>query len=180
MVKLKVGDLVECVWNDQGTSEYVGKKGKIINVRSDKYPYGVSFCHSHFCAEELKKIKFPFKVGNIIEWIGRDSQWKITEIDDKYFHGECLADGRGGKDDIENFGDYKLVKNNNRMQKVSIMMKKLLDKDTQILVKAGFIDGDLNLTTEGLHALNSILFATNKADLVVLAQEAIDEEEKNK
>lgn len=60
------------------------------------------------------------------------------------------------------------------MKTLSIMMQKLLDADTQTLVKAGFINGDLDLTTEGTKALNAIMFQTNKAALVTLAQEQID------
>lgn len=63
------------------------------------------------------------------------------------------------------------------MNKVSTMMKKLLDADTQTLVKAGYLNGDLDLTDKGKTALNTIVFMANKADLVVSAQEAIDEEE---
>ena len=55
-------------------------------------------------------------------------------------------------------------------------MKKLLDSDTQTLVKAGYIDGDLNLTDEGREALHSELFTANKAALVKSAQAKLDEE----
>ena len=60
------------------------------------------------------------------------------------------------------------------------MMKKLLDKDTQTLVKAGFINGDLDLTGAGQHALNTVLFIEKKAELVKLAEEVLAEAEKNK
>lgn len=62
------------------------------------------------------------------------------------------------------------------MTKLNTMMKKLLDSDTQTLVKAGYINGDLELTTAGRDALNGIIFQQNKAALVALAQEALDEE----
>jgi hypothetical protein len=55
-------------------------------------------------------------------------------------------------------------------------MKKMLDKDTQTLIKAEYINGDLLLTQKGKEALDSINFQANKAELVKLAQEDLDEE----
>jgi hypothetical protein len=62
------------------------------------------------------------------------------------------------------------------MTKLNTMMKKLLDADTQTLVKAGYINGDLELTSAGRDALNTIVFQANKAALVAMAQEALEEE----
>ena len=64
------------------------------------------------------------------------------------------------------------------MKQLSNMMKKLLDGDTQKLVKAGFINGDLELTNAGREELTSILFTLHKAELVSRAHEVIEEEEK--
>ena len=58
------------------------------------------------------------------------------------------------------------------------MLKRFLDKEAQILYKAGFLDGDLKLTTEGREALEAILLIATRAELVKAAQEVIDEEEK--
>lgn len=69
-----------------------------------------------------------------------------------------------------------LTKKKSLMTKVNVMMKKLLDKDTQTLVKAGYIDGDLELTDEGEEALDAILFQQHKAELVTLAKEQLAEE----
>ena len=65
-----------------------------------------------------------------------------------------------------------------RMQKLTTMLKRFLDKEAQILYKAGFLDGDLKLTTEGREALEAILLIATRAELVKAAQEVIDEEEK--
>jgi hypothetical protein len=71
--------------------------------------------------------------------------------------------------------------NNKTMaQKIGSMMKKLLDSDTQKLVKASLINGDLELTSQGQQALMAILFEANKAALVKEAEEIISEEEKSK
>ncbi len=63
--------------------------------------------------------------------------------------------------------------------KLGSMMKKLLDADTQTLVKAGYINGDLELTEAGKTALWSIMFTSNKDALVAEAKEVL-EAEKNK
>lgn len=73
-----------------------------------------------------------------------------------------------------------VIKQKTVMSKVGIMMKKLLDADTQKLVKAGFINGNLELTEEGQTHLNSVVFETNKAALVTLAEEKIAEEKESK
>jgi hypothetical protein len=64
------------------------------------------------------------------------------------------------------------------MKTVSTMMKRLLDSDTQKLVKAGFLNGDLNVTDEGRKELINFLFLQHKADLVKVADEKIAEAEK--
>ena len=80
------------------------------------------------------------------------------------------------------FIDYNLTggtisQPNKTMNKLKPMTKRLLDKDTQTLCKAGYINGDLELTENGRNALNTILFTANKAELVKMAQEELDEEE---
>lgn len=61
-------------------------------------------------------------------------------------------------------------------QKCNIMMKKLLSKDLRTLVEAGYINGDLELTDEGMANLRAILFEQNKEALVALAEEKLQEE----
>lgn len=65
----------------------------------------------------------------------------------------------------------ELVIKNKTMKKIGIMMRKLLSPETQELVKAEYINGDLELTTEGREALMSILFTVHKEELVKLAKE---------
>lgn len=82
------------------------------------------------------------------------------------------ASGLGGK------CCYELETKKTTMQKVSIMMKKLLNADIQTLVKAGYLNGDLDLTLKGQTALMVQLFESNRAELVKAAEEEIAEEEK--
>lgn len=64
------------------------------------------------------------------------------------------------------------------MNSLNSMMKRILDKDAQTLYKAGYINGDLQLTEKGKNVLNSIIFEINKVELVKQAQEELDEENK--
>lgn len=64
---------------------------------------------------------------------------------------------------------------NNKMSKVGNMMQRLLDADTQKMVKAGFINGDLELTDNGKKVLWAIIFSANKAEFVKEADAAIAE-----
>lgn len=76
--------------------------------------------------------------------------------------------------------NLELIKNKKTiMTKVSNMMKKLLDSDTQELVKAGYINGDLDMTEEGKNALIAELFVANKSALVDSAKAKNIEEDKN-
>lgn len=64
------------------------------------------------------------------------------------------------------------------MKTLKGLMSRLLDGDTQKLYKAGYIDGDLQLTADGKEELMMLLFIANKTELVKLAEAKIAEEEK--
>jgi hypothetical protein len=66
------------------------------------------------------------------------------------------------------------------MNKLTSMLKRILDPEAQTLYKAGFIDGNMALTSRGQEALNAILFTANKAELVKQAEEELKEEKENK
>ena len=66
------------------------------------------------------------------------------------------------------------------MQKLTPMLKRALSKEWQTLYKAGFVNGDLEFTEEGESALASVLLDQYKEQLVQLAQESLDEEEKER
>ncbi len=62
-LKFKAGDKVKCVWNDNGTSEYVGLEGDVRSLDTGagcKYPYNVQLQkNGHtvwFSDKELQKI----------------------------------------------------------------------------------------------------------------------------
>lgn len=70
------------------------------------------------------------------------------------------------------------------MKKLNNFLKKLVDADTQELLKAGLLNGDLELTCQGIYELQAIMFFANKDAMVARAKEinveAATEEAKNK
>jgi hypothetical protein len=72
--------------------------------------------------------------------------------------------------------DYKNNRLINETMKITNLVKKILDKDTRTLVSAGFINGDLAITDEGVSELLGILFLNHKDELVKIAEEKISEE----
>lgn len=108
------------------------------------------------------------KFGTVVK---SDSVFNHYNI--KYDDGSL---GMGGSE------SYKKITKNKKtfMNKVSVMMKKLLDARTQKFVKAGFINGDLDITSEGVEALNRIAFFEKGVELEAEADARIAEMEKNK
>jgi hypothetical protein len=91
--------------------------------------------------------------------------YKVESQDTKYFNSYAEK-------------DLILVTTTTLMKTVSNMFKKLTDSKTQTLYKAGYINGDLELTTEGTAALMEITFTANKDALVAQAEAEIAEAEK--
>lgn len=94
----------------------------------------------------------------------------------------------------EFINEYNINNNNNQipdekpnkqglktmLRKLSTMLELQLDKESKTLYKAGFINGDLELTQEGKEVNEAINFSKNKTELVKAAEEKIKEEEKSK
>ncbi len=97
-----------------------------------------------------------------------------------YIHGDST---RGiGKPNFTWFDEYSdtnyLLPKIKVMQKLSPMQKELLDEDTKTLIKAGYLDNDMDLTEEGGEVLNAIYFKEKKKELVAAAQAKLDSEVK--
>ena len=73
---------------------------------------------------------------------------------------------------------YDIINYKDTQMKITNLVKKILDKDTRTLVKAGFINGELALTDEGVSELLGLLFLEKKAELLKVAEEKIDEDSK--
>ena len=138
-------------------------------------------------AEEISNDKPMFKIGDRVKIKQGCSG---TSLDEEIVlkanpSGILSAYGKNSTDSLhcscqnywELIEEYKSIKINPKkyMKKLSLMLKKLLDKDAQILYKADYINGDLELTEKGKASLMGILFETNKTELVRLAQEELDE-----
>lgn len=107
--------------------------------------------------------------------------FKVTGKGFGLLYGEGIPSGMSYTD-LDRIGSSIIKENKERpplMTRVNNMMKKLLDSDTQTLIKAGYLNNDLQMTDAGRLALIATLFEANKAALVVLAQEELEEQEQN-
>lgn len=80
----------------------------------------------------------------------------------------------------EKVGGKQENKTNQTMQKLTPWLKRALDSGLKTLYKAGYINGDLELTSQGEEALKVIAFDANKEELIASAQTVIDEAEAEK
>jgi len=113
----------------------------------------------------------PLKEGDIVTVDRVDSDGEITKIkeanDIQYSYHNSWYE----------LVSNKLVSNKKSfMKSLTPMLKTMLDKKGRTLYKAEFLNGDLELTTEGSTALMTILFEQNKDELVTLAKEKLAEE----
>lgn len=63
---------------------------------------------------------------------------------------------------------------------ISAVARRLLDKDTKTLIKAGYLSNDLTITEEGQNSLLALSLTSNMKELVALAEEKIAEKEEEK
>ena len=76
----------------------------------------------------------------------------------------------------EHIAKRSLIINPMNKMKITNLIKKILDNDTRKLVAAGFINGDLALTDEGVSELLGMLFLEKKKELVKIAEEKLADE----
>ncbi len=159
MNKFKIGDVVRVIKNNSVDSGiHNGRIGKISGIYD-----------GHWGSESKQRET----CGNYWYYVdGKEIACWETDLE---FVDET-------KSRLQNLGAYlekeNYIKSKKTLMKtVSNMMKKLLDADTQELVEANYINGDLELTIEGIRALQTILFVSNKAELVKMAVEANKESE---
>ena len=134
-----------------------------------------------------------FKVGDRVRCKNCDYSWGEAEgvivgVCDSYFkvkiHKAENDDWKHCNDGIWGYRGSELEvltdKKTNIMTKLNSMMKRLLDASTKKLIKADYINGDLQLTEKGKEALNTIVFEQNKEELVKMAEEDLKEAKENK
>ncbi|HCR35823.1 TPA: hypothetical protein DIU22_02155 [Candidatus Woesebacteria bacterium] len=174
------------------TARHENKLGTVVRcVATKKYEIlfdDSSSCYNWTDENDMRYIgKYPLQIDSRIRNKRDNSEWTVIGVTERYeFWGRCVKAGSeyaiGAESSSQQLDNYKIISNSKHtiMNKLSILMKKLLDKDTQILVKAGFINGDLDLTTEGQDALDAVLFIEKKSELVKLAEEVLTEAEKDR
>ena len=132
-----------------------------------------------FIAEELELLKrFDGSTGDYFGYTGSSIAADSSGVIDwapQYYPQSIVEELYKFKGTGEKISQPK-----KNMNKLNSMMKRLLDKPSQTLYKAGFINGDLELTEKGADALRVILFDANKVELVKQAEEELKEEKENK
>jgi len=101
----------------------------------------------------------------IIKSIGIYSEWPYS-----------LGNAYGWKDEELELATTKKSK----MQKLTPMLRKLLDPSAQKQYKAGFLNGDLELTEKGKTALLTVIYDAHKKELDTLADDVIAEDKEDK
>ena len=148
--EIKVGDFVEFY-------------GHSVSCEAERKRYEKGLCP----AENDKR---HLKVGNIYE---------VVDFK-RYDYGEFMdirgVGVNGDKIVVSGVSALNFIKINNKIMKITNLVKKILDGDTRKLVKAEFINGDLALTDEGVAELLGILFLEKKEELVKIAEEKLSEE----
>ena len=149
---------------------------------------------------EIQQIKEKLKVGdwiriNDINNSSKTENWiegEIGEItENKIYVWQNKNDGGIGNLEpstkkykyswvisLENPNEIEIInpKKNKIMNKLNVIAQKILSKDTRSLIKANYLNNELELTEEGKNNLIAILFEKNKEALIKLAEEKIKEE----
>ena len=132
----------------------------------------------------FKEVKMELRIGDICTF--RDNGelydgWKLVNINSDRNYFTFSHEDEGHIMQLPEDNDDSIIINKPiSMNKVSKMMKRLLDKSTQTLVKAGYLNGDLDLTEEGVKTLNALIFEDYKQKLVAMAIEDLEDEKDNK
>lgn len=139
-----------------------------------------------------------FKKGDVVRGLSGDRTFTVasvpgmSEYDCRFYaeahRGFVRDDGtwdfREGYELVGRTADcaFGAINKTNKtiMEKVSNGFKLFTDKKTQTLKKAGFINGDLEMTDEGVSVLLNIILAEKKDELVAKAEELLQEEKEAK
>lgn len=176
----KVGDWVKTNGDLRGTNEEI-IEGEVMEVGGDHFFIFQNDRHGSTGKKNPKNYgyKYSWKIytNNDTAWIKvcRKESLPYYEVtSDLYSPGKVSLT----RDECD-LGEIIKPKKKSMLFTLNTMMKKLLDADTQKLVKAGYINGDLELTCKGSDALREIAFDKYREDLVKKAEEVIAEAEKS-
>jgi hypothetical protein len=179
MAKFKVGDRVRvksfkkrpASWNYEGEMDYLmGKEIVIKQIDKDgdiKVParpdQGWDYWYlkqDHVeILEEPKPVPCPEQFGS-----------RMTAL----WAEECNRHALGMFSGVDLYVSSKKPKS--LMTQISNVAKKLLDADTRKLIKYGYLDSELNVTSKCREAMDAIQFQAHKTELVALADEEAAEE----
>lgn len=154
----------------------------------------------------ISEAKDKLKVGDWVRTNGDDVYTRDTPIEgeigdidnDGFYIFQNQADGAVGRIQPETRG-YKyswrvywerhprhenawveiLDRNSYTMKKLTSSLKRILSPELQKLYKAGLIDGNLELTESGKNEIWALLQKQFEEELVKVAEEIIEEEEKS-
>ena len=108
---------------------------------------------------------------------------EIVEVDDEeeYPYGVKNIGG-----ELQSFDGSELEKVETKskkersiIMKVGSMMSKILSKNVRTLVKASYLDGDLDFTEDGRKALYALLYEEYESKLVAMAEKELREAKKD-
>lgn len=135
--------------------------------------------------DEMVMVRYEFEDTVPISYCGAEltaDMPQTVEIDQFIFTYPCHGQ-RGSRTLYIGNGTNKVQKYKNTkggtMPYLSNIAKKLLDADTKVLVKAGYLDSELELTEQGAAELIEILFLANKPAMVASAKAKIKEAKEN-
>lgn len=138
-----------------------------------------TFIGGSTCTTATANFGHQFRIGDRILNDSQNVEWRpnyrkegvVTKV-----FGSCIYvtydDGETGEG--EHYHYKKLgskVKNKSMIKKLTNFIKKSTDANTQELLKAGMLNGDLEPTREGFDELNQIIWFSNLDALVVRAKE---------
>lgn len=171
----KVGDKVRCITSPTGDRKYVGQIVTVSEVENG----------------HIKSIKEWSKES----WMYLDSWFELVHslsglLADQPLTYPILVKEPctitwGSATDNTFFSSFDFIQpiikpKKSIMKTLNNFITKLVDADTQALLKAGYLNGDLLPTCEGIKALEEILFFANKQALVDSAKAKIAAEEAKK
>lgn len=153
--------------------ETVGQAGAIFTIdriNGGRSSLGDDF--SWFLPSEYRTTEYLEKVEDD-RWLGKSYSDSMRDLIDTMIYSNTIGDHPTGTIIID---DAEPINKPNLIQKTMNFIKKAtLSKDDKTLIKAGFMDDCMNLTPTGKDALTSILYGANKAQLVALAEQEIEE-----
>jgi len=190
MDKFKVGDRVRSTYEGTDGQEGIivekshGSNWIVSGIFGGARETGNLIQAEHYLTlvESNNNKPMKYKVGNRLR---NSESGKIITITGIRDHEYCYTlEGNNHCREVHLNKYYTLLTKDNKikttMKKLTSMMRKAFSPELQKLYKAGFINGDVEITEEGRSELWTLVFDAHYKELVVLAQEKLKEEKNSK